>query len=224
MSLVVPSRPPDVARHSLLHLLVGEERNHRKRLNSTGAVRRIAFFSDHCLHVSNLRRCPYFLEGLLHLPPPDEPRDDPLGIDIEIGTERRAWVSNSSRGSRISAERKGTAGSPRAVPDRCCCRATSTLRFSLPHQSVAGSSAATERFGRHSPFKRGLPLARLSERSRPVGGGIQAQAGYEKAIGFSLSLRQRSSSFKEACPATATISHSGCQSAWPKPATARRTR
>jgi hypothetical protein len=154
LSLVVPSRPPDVARHSLLHPLVGEERNHRKRLNGTGAVRRMAFFSDHCLRVSNLRRCPYFLESLLHLPPPDEPRDDPLGIGIECGTERRAWVSNSSRGSRISAERKDTTGSPvlyqtavvAGLPRRCAslCRTSRWQGPRPPPRGLVGTHPSSE--------------------------------------------------------------------------------
>src|SRR4051812_50214787 len=79
--------------------------------------------------------------------------------------QRRAWVLNSPRGSRISTQRRGTAGNPvlyqAAVPETI-----STARSLLPYQwrsvidahSVSGFSATTERLGSRSPLRRGPPI------------------------------------------------------------------
>ena len=77
----------------------------------------------------------------------------------------RAWVLNSPCGSRTSTQRMGTAGSP-VLYQTAVAEATSTVRSPLPYQSstvagaqtVEGSSATSDRFGRRSPLRRGLPI------------------------------------------------------------------
>ncbi len=131
----------------------------------------------------------------------------------------KAWASNSSRGSRISTQRNGTAGKP-VEYQTAVSETISTGRSVPPYQpltvigvqAVRGSSSTAERFGRRGPFRRGLPIWR----------GLRGRAGLYRAasslrrvmkvIGF-LSLRQRSRSFSEAYPPseTATIRRCGCQ-------------
>src|SRR5215207_4024304 len=77
----------------------------------------------------------------------------------------KAWVSNSSCGSRIRTQRRGTAGKPVLYQ-----MALSDLIFMVrpppPYQlltvmgiqAILGSSTTAERFGRREPFRRGLPI------------------------------------------------------------------
>src|SRR4051812_49844786 len=97
--------------------------------------------------------------------------------------QRRAWVLNSPRGSRISTQRRGTAANPvlyqTAVPETI-----STARSLLPYQwrsvidahSVSGFFATTERLGSRSPLRRALPICWGRPRGgRRRGGGSGAE-------------------------------------------------
>src|SRR3982751_2816141 len=78
---------------------------------------------------------------------------------------KRAWVANSSLGSRINTQRRGTAGSP-VLYQTAVSETISTMRSLLPYQSatvmdiqaVPGSSATAERLGRRPPLRGGLPI------------------------------------------------------------------
>src|SRR5215213_8271360 len=72
--------------------------------------------------------------------------------------QRRAWVSNSSFGSRIDTQRNGTTGRP-LLYQRALSQTNSTTRCVPPYQlltvmgirAVFGSLATTERLGRREP-------------------------------------------------------------------------
>jgi hypothetical protein len=156
------------------------------RLSYCLRARRHMLVSEQCDHAeqSQQRRCDppdrllrpmplglkaqalaYFLEGCLHLPTSHEPTDDPLRVGAEIGAKERLSSEPSACGSRIRTQRKGTAGNP-VLCQTAVSETISTVRSSLPYQlatvmglqTVAGSSATTERFGRRSPLRRGLPI------------------------------------------------------------------
>src|SRR5215211_2075273 len=79
---------------------------------------------------------------------------------------KRAWVSNSSLGSRIKTQRNGTAGNP-VEYQSAVSETTSTSRSSSPYQwasvigvqSMCASSVTAERLGKRSP---------LSQAARPT--------------------------------------------------------
>jgi hypothetical protein len=106
----------------------------------------------------------------------------------ELGSvHRRACVLNSPRGSRIHAQRTGTANKP-VLYHTAVSEATSTMRLLSPYQfaivvsfqTVAGSSATTERFAKRSPLRRGLPNpSRTTHRGRLVEGGVRPKTGDE---------------------------------------------
>ena len=54
--------------------------------SSAGAVLWIALFGPMPLSLES-QALTYFLEGGFHLPAPHEPRDDPLGVRLQIGAE-----------------------------------------------------------------------------------------------------------------------------------------
>jgi hypothetical protein len=66
----------------------------------------------------------------------------------------------------MSTQRNNTAGKKPVLCQDAVSETVSTVRSSLPYQlftgmalqSVVGSSATTERFGRRSPLRRGLPI------------------------------------------------------------------
>jgi hypothetical protein len=114
-----------------------------------------------CLKAQTLA---HFLEGRLHLPASDKPRDDLLRLGGEIGAkECLGW--NSSCGSRINTQRNGTAGKP-VEYQTAVLETISIVRFCLPYQfatmidfqPVEESSATTERLGKRSPLSRGRPI------------------------------------------------------------------
>src|SRR5918994_1853523 len=102
---------------------------------------------------------------------------------------RRAWVLNSPSGSRIRTQRTGTPNKPVEYQTAVFLEETSTMRSLSPYQlaivvgfqTVFGASATTERFGKRSPLRRGLPLCPSLSRTAWWGtlveGSIQAQAG-----------------------------------------------
>ena len=95
---------------------------------------------------------------------------------------KRAWMANSPHGSRISTQRKGTAGNP-VLCQIAAAETTFTVRFSLPYQSALPCSASTRwsdlrqlSKGSASVLPSGealLSLSGASQRGRFVEGGIQ---------------------------------------------------
>jgi len=99
------------------------------------------------------------------VPPPYEPRDDPLWVGSKVGAQQGLGFELSSLGSRINTQRNGHGGQTRAVYQMALSETISTVRCALPYQlatvigiqTVFGSSATTERLGSRLPFLRGLP-------------------------------------------------------------------
>ncbi len=83
MALAVPGRLANDAR-ALRHPLVSEQSDQREQSQRTGAVRRTVR-SDQCRCVSNPQALAHLLESSFHLPSPDKPGDDPLGVSFEAG-------------------------------------------------------------------------------------------------------------------------------------------
>src|SRR5215217_4119250 len=134
------------------------------RPNSTGVVRRIAN-SDHCLCVSNPRCLRISWNVTSNCQRITNQERIFCGSALR-SVHRSACVLNSPLGSRISTQRTGTANKP--VEYQTAVReAISTVRSPLPYQlatvmgfqRVEGSSATSERLGRRSPLRRGLPLS-----------------------------------------------------------------
>ena len=107
----------------------------------------------------------HFLESGLHLPASYEPRDDPLGLRIEIGAKESLGLELFFRiADQNPAQRHH--GQPRALYQSAVSETTSTVHSPLPYQlvtvmgiqAVFGSSATTKRFGRREPLSRGLPI------------------------------------------------------------------
>src|SRR4051812_49843601 len=97
----------------------------------------------------------------------------------------RAWVSNSSLGSRIRTQRRGTAGKP-VLYQTALAETTSTTRSFAPYQlatvmvlqAVAGSWVTTERLGKRSPLRRGLPIwCGFRGGAGPLGGAASPGGG-----------------------------------------------
>ena len=106
---------PSVGRRApACHVLMSEQADQREHNQEAGVVLRIAS-SDQCLCVSKPKCLTHLLEGSFHLPAPYEPRDDLRWLGSR-SVHSRAWVSNSSSGSRIRTQRNGTAAT-RAVPE-----------------------------------------------------------------------------------------------------------
>src|SRR4051812_6892399 len=114
----------------------------------------------------------------------------------------RAWSSNSSSGSRTNTQRKGTAGNP-VLYQPAVSETSPPVLSSPPYQpvtvtgvhTVAESSATTERLGKRSPLRRGLPI-RLGWRG---GGGSERGGASRKRGGEAggvFSLRQRTRGFR----------------------------
>src|SRR5215210_2391059 len=133
MALVVPSRSAN-ATFALRHVSVSEESDHREE-----PQQRRGGPLDRPFRPMPLGFEPEALAGLLecglHLPAFHEPRDHPLRIGIEVGAQNRAWVSNSSCGSRISTQRTGTAGKP-VEYQSAVSETISTVRCAPPYQSL----------------------------------------------------------------------------------------
>src|SRR3712207_5838947 len=163
MTLVVPGRPPKGTR-CLCHPAMCKQRHQREQTQqrrggpSYGQIRPLP-----------LRLEPempsHLLESYLQLPQRITNRETIFFGSALRSVRRKAWVLNSSCGSRTNTQRKGTANKP-VLYHTAVAEATSTMRSSLPYQlaimvgfqTVFGSSATTERLGRRSPLRRGLPI------------------------------------------------------------------
>jgi hypothetical protein len=106
-----------------------------------------------------------FLEGRLHLPTLKTNHLTICSGPAPRSVHSKPWVANSPLGSRTNTQRMGTAGNP-VLYQTAVAEDPSTVRSPLPYQSstvagtqsVEGSLATTERFGRRLPFRRGLPI------------------------------------------------------------------
>src|SRR5918994_1538671 len=107
----------------------------------------------------------HLLEGYFQLPAHHKPGEDLLRIGSEVGTQESLWVLNSPRRSRTKTQRRGTANKP-VEYQTAVSEAISTSRSLSPYQlaivvvfqTVARSSATSERLGSLSPLRRGLPF------------------------------------------------------------------
>jgi hypothetical protein len=163
MSLTVPGRLSYCLR-APRHMLVSEQCDHGEQ-----SQQRRCDPADRLLRPMPLglkaQALAYFLEGCLHLPTSHEPADDPLRVGAEIGAKERL---GSELALRVSDQNpaQGHGGQPCAVPDGRVGDYLYGVRSSLPYQratviglqTVAGSSATTERFASLSPLRRGLPI------------------------------------------------------------------
>lgn len=90
VTLVISGRPADGASSLCVILRWATAPPSENERESAGVVRRIAS-SDHCRCVST--RCRHISWTILHLPAPDEPREDPLRsspqVDAEEGTDSK---------------------------------------------------------------------------------------------------------------------------------------
>ena len=100
----------------------------------------------------------------LHLPASHKPGDDLLRLGSEVGAQQSLSLELLLRVADQDPT-QGHGGQTRAVPERRP-ETISMVRLLLPYQllsvtgaqSVVGSSARTERFGKRSPFRRGRPI------------------------------------------------------------------
>src|SRR5215216_5929431 len=130
--------------------------------SKAGVVHRIAI-SDHCLCVSN----PRCLRASWKVTSSCQRITNQQRIfcgSASRSVQRRAWVLKPPSGSRISTQRTGTANKP-VEYQTALAEAISTVRSLSPYQlaivvsfqTVAGSSVTSERLGKRSPLRRGLP-------------------------------------------------------------------
>ena len=108
---------------------------------------------------------PCLLEGHFQLPAHHKPTDYLLRIGVEVGTQEGLSSELSLRVSEKETQRRCTANKP-VEYHTAVSEAISTSRSLSPYQlaivvgfqTVVGSSATTERLGRRSPLRRGLPI------------------------------------------------------------------
>jgi len=157
--------PKNISCLCLIWLFAQNKVMSENKPNSAGVVRRIAI-SDHCLCVSNPRclRTSWKVTSSCQRITNQQ--------RIFCGSAPRSVHTQKSLGFELflriadqhPAHRHGEQA--RGVPHTAVSEETSTMRSPLPYQlanvvscqTVSGSSATTERLGRRSPLRRGLPI------------------------------------------------------------------
>lgn len=162
MGFVVPGRLANGTR-GLRHSLMCEQRDQREQIQERrrGPPDR----QLRSLPLGLYSQMPtYLLKGHLELPAHDEPGEDPLRIGAEVGADQGLGGEGAPR---VADQRlaQGHGEQARAVPDR---RGRSDLHHALPLAVPVGNRNRSpvggwvfdlaERFGRRSPFRRGLPI------------------------------------------------------------------
>ncbi len=165
MLLVVPRRSLLMALENRAFCRWAKRVTSENSPKSAGVVLCIAI-SDHCRCVSNprCRRTSWKVASICQRLTNQERI---FCGSASRSVHRRAWVLNSPLGSRTKTQRRGTANKP-VLYQTAVLEAISTMRSPLPYhlailagfQTVFGSSATPERFGRRSPLRRGLPPLR----------------------------------------------------------------